>query len=176
MDIVPPPMVVSTSTCSTESMIITGEDQAVVEQMARSGVPLHPWQYLCPLLERQMLSCLENFRRTKPRDGENTIDSSYQQKQAELVELLRGFQHAPFTLQRICELIMNPEAHYRTLDSLLRGYEILLSVSSTTPVVTTSEVIRLEEEYRRVKSSALPGEVAQGTPLKRTDTVEMDVE
>ena len=146
------------------------EEDALITQIARSGVPLHTWpDKLGPLVDRRMVECLEAFRiRTQHPGGDD-----YHTKVQELRSYLQNFDNAPFTLQRICELILHPEAHYKSLDALLRGYEILVSVTSTIPVVPPDEIVRLEQEYNRVISTAVPG-ANSGMALRRTDTVEMD--
>lgn len=195
------------------------EETFIIAQMASSGIPVHPWaNYLCPILERRMLKCLEDFNQNILRNGtngnntkasnsnnvystgyestmsENTSESilasgaeksrdggsistamrSLSKTKEELAELLRGFYNAPFTLQRICELILNPSAHYKSLDALCNGFEILLSVSSTIPMGTPEEVTRLQQEYKRVVSTNFPANNVSS--LKRTDTVEMDID
>jgi hypothetical protein len=189
------------------------EETSIILQMAQSGIPIHPWVRLSPIVERKMLKCLDDFsirlnngnKATNSSNNihavaagyestmsENTSESTFgdgigdngvgsydaiqslNKMKEELTELLRGFYNAPFTIQRICELILNPSAHYKSLDALCRGFEILLSVSSTIPVGTQEDVARLQQEYKRVVSTIFPANNVSN--LKRTDTVEMDID
>ena len=38
---------------------------------------------------------------------------------------------APFTIQRLCELILSPRAHYRRTDKFIRGLTKCVSVVTT---------------------------------------------
>lgn len=38
---------------------------------------------------------------------------------------------APFTIQRICELLLKPNAHYNRIDKYLRGLEKCIMVVTT---------------------------------------------
>lgn len=38
---------------------------------------------------------------------------------------------APFTIQRLCELILSPRAHYRRTDKFMRGLNKCVSVVTT---------------------------------------------
>jgi serine/threonine-protein phosphatase 4 regulatory subunit 2 len=40
-----------------------------------------------------------------------------------------NFKSPPFTLQRICELLLDPERHYRSAKRLLYAFEKLVNVS-----------------------------------------------
>ena len=154
------------------------EDEIIL-QMSLSGVPLHSWPFLSELLEKKIVLCITEFRNqqiTKQNINFNHDSGSnndeFEKNKLEIINLLKNFDEAPFTLQRICELILRPNEHNRTLESLFRSFEILLSVSSTIPVSNLNEVQRLEQEYRRVISSSVGN--YSSSPLQRSDTVEMD--
>lgn len=40
-----------------------------------------------------------------------------------VVKLEPFFSRAPFTIQRLCELITNPQKHYKRTDKFMRGIE-----------------------------------------------------
>jgi len=149
-------------------------DKEVIREVSVCGVPTHPWEVMEPIFERSILLCLDGFRMNERKESVGARD--YELRRNELVELLRGFFGAPFTIQRISELILEPGAHYKTLDALLRGFEMLLSVSSTVPVASPEEVERLRREYSRVVSSAMPGRSLDGRVLKRSDTIDMEMD
>jgi serine/threonine-protein phosphatase 4 regulatory subunit 2 len=43
----------------------------------------------------------------------------------------RIFNSAPFTIQRLCELILSPRIHYRRTDKFIRGLTKCVSVVTT---------------------------------------------
>jgi serine/threonine-protein phosphatase 4 regulatory subunit 2 len=43
-----------------------------------------------------------------------------------ILDTFQQFQSAPFTLQRLCELITEPHKHYKKCDKFLRGVEKVL--------------------------------------------------
>jgi hypothetical protein len=166
------------SSCLAMPSTSSGEDAAILDQMARFGVPLHSWQQVVgPLLERTMITCLDDFRhgRHLSTSGTSEDEAQYAIRKNELCDLLHQLSNAPFTLQRVCEIIQCPDAHYKSIDALSKGFEVLLSVTTTIPVASEHDVTRLQREYERVIASSLPGS-SSGTPLRRTDTVEMEVD
>ncbi|KNC81035.1 hypothetical protein SARC_06628 [Sphaeroforma arctica JP610] len=50
------------------------------------------------------------------------------------------FTNAPFTIQRICELLCEPDRYYKDPLKFLRGFEKLVRVNSMVPVSTTPDV------------------------------------
>lgn len=50
-----------------------------------------------------------------------------------LTKNLSNFSEAPFTLQRLCEILVNAEAHYKSTHKLVYALTKLLSVTSTYP-------------------------------------------
>lgn len=53
----------------------------------------------------------------------NVRPFNFQEMKAEIMELLESFYGAPFTIQRICELLTSPLKHYRWCDKFMRGLE-----------------------------------------------------
>ena len=53
----------------------------------------------------------------------------------EIHELLDGFEAAPFTLQRLSELVLEPEQQYTSLDKYLNALTIVLSVSTSSALL-----------------------------------------
>lgn len=144
-----------------------------IHQVARSGVPITPWNELKQQVRDSIVACVEAFRHDK-QDEREDIEA----RRGEILTMLDRFNEAPFTLQRICELCINPHAYNAHIDSLLCSFECLVSVSTTIAPVSLSEVQRLEEEYQRVVSSDLPGDVLkkkreEEDMLRRSGTLEM---
>ncbi|KAI0079895.1 PPP4R2-domain-containing protein [Panus rudis PR-1116 ss-1] len=49
----------------------------------------------------------------------------------EICKLLDGLEGAPFTIQRVCELLLHPQRHYKYIGKYLRAVEKTLLVTST---------------------------------------------
>ncbi len=51
----------------------------------------------------------------------------------ETLKMLSDFEQAPFTLQRLCEILSNFQAHYKSTHKLVHAINKLLAVTSTYP-------------------------------------------
>eukprot|EP00906_Rhabdomonas_costata_P000563 RCo000720 len=58
-------------------------------------------------------------------------DISFAQDKEELLASLAAFRGAPFTLQRLCEILADPDRHYRNKDKLLFALSKQVTVLST---------------------------------------------
>lgn len=56
----------------------------------------------------------------------------------EILELIESFNEAPFTIQRICELLHSPTTYYDRISTFLRGLEKNLRVISPNESVVAS--------------------------------------
>ena len=90
-------------------------------------------------LAAAIAQCIASFVAAHPAaasaDGASGIGAQTQQ----LLDALDAFDGAPFTLQRMCELIAEPARHYGMLRKLVYSFERLLSVSSTIEVPVPEE-------------------------------------
>ena len=77
-----------------------------------------------------------------------------------LQDALDAFDGAPFTLQRMCELIAAPGLHYGTLRKLLYSFERLLSVSSTIEVAAAATAQQPDAPAAEMEASAEPMDTA----------------
>ena len=83
---------------------------------------------------------------------------------------LEQYENPPFTIQRLCELILEPKRHYKTMYKFANACGMLLTVSGeinlavvALPVEDQAAVVRgwaalreRDEEYWRRKVSARP--------------------
>lgn len=53
----------------------------------------------------------------------NVDQFNYESMKSALIEKLERFQAAPFTVQRLCELLTDPKKHYSRLDKFMRALE-----------------------------------------------------
>ncbi|CAM9333205.1 unnamed protein product [Pylaiella littoralis] len=111
---------------------IPSELEGVLREIAKVGVPYYGWGGLKELFAAQMVEAVGALEKDsgflRSAGGKD-----YQQRRDELVASLRSFDAAPFTLQRLAEVLQDPRRQYSTTHKLINGLERLLSVSSTLP-------------------------------------------
>merc|ERR1719347_2102779 len=59
-----------------------------------------------------------------------------------IMEQLESYTGTPFTIQRLCELLVQPKRHYKRTDKFMRGLEKVMLVVSTVDPITTSPNIQ----------------------------------
>mmetsp|Transcript_12365 Transcript_12365/g.14193 ORF Transcript_12365/g.14193 Transcript_12365/m.14193 type:complete len:194 (+) Transcript_12365:260-841(+) len=130
---------------------------AVLQSMRKYGVPQYEWSDLRPLVSRAMVDSINQFRSSHVNsDPEPKPGVSFDDQKARLVSSLNAFDGAPFTLQRLCELILSPADHYNSTKKLLFGLEKLLSVSTTLEVASETEIKDLDRENDEIRKKKIP--------------------
>eukprot|EP01012_Entosiphon_sulcatum_P025404 TRINITY_DN30718_c0_g1_i1.p1 TRINITY_DN30718_c0_g1~~TRINITY_DN30718_c0_g1_i1.p1 ORF type:complete len:165 (-),score=35.87 TRINITY_DN30718_c0_g1_i1:28-489(-) len=104
---------------STQGKSSPPDVNEVVSFIARTGAQCFEWDHLRALL----------LARTKEALGEG--DAEYNEQRDAVLENLQRFQAAPFTLQRLCEILREPHRHHATKEKLVFAVEKLVTVSST---------------------------------------------
>ncbi|KAE9028145.1 hypothetical protein PR003_g10959 [Phytophthora rubi] len=99
--------------------------EQVLLEMRQTGVPCYAWAHLKVLLLAKLQLALD----------EMDADAASKSRRASVTQLLQTFESPPFTLQRLTEIILEPQRSYRSLPKLLNALEKLLAVSSTIQVV-----------------------------------------
>lgn len=70
-------------------------------------------------------------------EGRKDLNEPYDEMLKRLLALLHEFPNAPFTVQRLCELLLDPHRIYATSTrKVTSAFEKLLTVSSTVPTMT----------------------------------------
>jgi hypothetical protein len=115
----------------------------VLEEMRAVGAPAYEWELVRPLLAAALTDSLTAFRAAHPGTDPAlpAAQGGFEAGLARLLAALEGFQGAPFTLQRLVELILEPAQYYRSVAKLIFGLEKLLSVSSVLEVVDPASVV-----------------------------------
>lgn len=68
--------------------------------------------------------------------AQKDLNEPYEDVLQRLLSLLQEFPHAPFTVQRLCELLLDPHRIYTTSTrKMSSAVEKLLTVSSTVPLM-----------------------------------------
>ncbi|KAK3579394.1 hypothetical protein CHS0354_029701 [Potamilus streckersoni] len=106
-----------------------------LRQVAKSGETIYPWHRLKRLFVSKLDHIIMEFYHETPADSIPTypnVDSvPFEDMRKRILDALEKFHGAPFTVQRICELITDPRRHYKRSDKFLRGIEKNVMVVST---------------------------------------------
>ncbi|KAH9310217.1 hypothetical protein KI387_038128, partial [Taxus chinensis] len=118
----------------------TEELRGILEVIARTGKYWHNWTMLKSLLSFRLKQILTEYHeslmavdagaREKLLEGE-----TYPELVTRLEEALDSFvEGPPFTLQRLCEILLNPQSIYPNISKASLALEKILLVTSTLPV------------------------------------------
>ncbi|KAH9496310.1 hypothetical protein Btru_010572 [Bulinus truncatus] len=117
----------------------TPEIPPILEQylngVAKNGETLFHWPLLKPLIVGKMEQVIAELRKglssenipTRP----NVENVQFDVMHKRIMESLQKFNGAPFTIQRLCELLIDPKQHYKRSDKFMRGLEKNVLVVST---------------------------------------------
>lgn len=116
-----------------------GEIPPVLEQylktIAKTGETLFPWPRVKPLFVGKLENVMSKFNRELPADHlapcPNVENPKFKEMRKRILDSLNKFSDAPFTIQRLCELLTDPKKHYRRTDKFMRGVEKNMLVVST---------------------------------------------
>ncbi|KAL2653555.1 hypothetical protein R1flu_021683 [Riccia fluitans] len=118
----------------------TKELRSVLEVTAATGRYWHEWAQLKLLLCFRLTQVLRQFHKVQYPDGAPMIGplppgrEPFEEMVERLVQYLDSFTDgAPFTYQRLCEILLNPNNTYKNIDKLALAFEKILLVQSTYP-------------------------------------------
>ncbi|KAL5032404.1 hypothetical protein BDV3_000977 [Batrachochytrium dendrobatidis] len=98
---------------------------------ANTAIVKHSWELLRELVRFKVTTVIQD------RIHEDQIDPastpSIFEMEERIMEALESLSSAPFTYQRLCELIIHPRLYHKTLEKYLRAVEKVLLVASYTP-------------------------------------------
>ncbi|VDM52001.1 unnamed protein product [Angiostrongylus costaricensis] len=125
------------------------------ENVVETGKSRLPWNLVRPAFLWKVKSCMDEMVRWhRQREGPDSLDLSDGSENKRLYDLIlekaAKFEAAPFTWQRICELLNSPSRHYRKADKYFRALD------KTINVVTT-----VSEDGRRMTGNPPYGERAE---------------
>ncbi|CAH2090449.1 unnamed protein product [Euphydryas editha] len=103
--------------------------------VARTGDPVYQWSLVKSLFKEKLLNVITDFYETTPGIDippyPNVDPFNYDIMKNSLLERLDSFNSAPFTVQRICELLTYPRKQYNRVDKFMRAIEKNILVVST---------------------------------------------
>lgn len=118
--------------------IIPQELNEYLAYVARTGDPVYQWSLVKSLFKEKLLNVITDFYETTPGSPgieippyPNVDTFNYDIMKNSLLERLDSFTSAPFTVQRICELLTFPRKQYNRIDKFMRAIEKNILVVST---------------------------------------------
>ncbi|XP_017052209.1 serine/threonine-protein phosphatase 4 regulatory subunit 2 [Drosophila ficusphila] len=115
---------------------IPKELEDYIQYVAKTGDTIFKWSSLKYLFREKLLSVIKNFNDDSPRLEEipnypNVDPFNFETMKSSLLERLDLFNAAPFTVQRLCELLIDPRKQYSRIDKFMRALEKNILVVST---------------------------------------------
>lgn len=115
--------------------VIPQELNDYLAYVARTGDPVYQWSLVKSLFKEKLLSVITEFHETNPGleipPYPNVDPFNYDIMKNSLLERLDTFTSAPFTVQRICELLTYPRKQFNRIDKFMRAVEKNILVVST---------------------------------------------
>eukprot|EP01124_Arcella_intermedia_P004725 TRINITY_DN12707_c0_g1_i1.p1 TRINITY_DN12707_c0_g1~~TRINITY_DN12707_c0_g1_i1.p1 ORF type:complete len:232 (+),score=39.00 TRINITY_DN12707_c0_g1_i1:74-769(+) len=116
----------------------------VLGQIARTGMICHPWELLKPIIAHKMSLVVSQYKYKKLQPHESKQQNQQiedcQRELAHLKDKLLNFKNPPWTLQRLCEiLLLKPETQHYSKETILFAISRLLKVTSTLSVLSPRE-------------------------------------
>lgn len=104
--------------------------------VAQTGDTVYQWQLLKHLFREKLMQVIKDFYESTPSIADlpqdpNVDPFNYESMKTAFAERLDLFHAAPFTVQRICELLTDPRKQYSRIDKFMRAIEKNLLVVST---------------------------------------------
>ena len=115
---------------------IPGELEDYLRFVAKTGDPVYQWPVVKTLFREKLLNVITEFYESCPSveipPCQNVEMFNYESMKTFILEKLDTFVAAPFTVQRICELLTTPKKEYNRIDKYMRALEKNILVVSTT--------------------------------------------
>ncbi|XP_014219790.1 serine/threonine-protein phosphatase 4 regulatory subunit 2 [Copidosoma floridanum] len=104
--------------------------------VAKTGEPVYQWSLIKTLFREKLLRVMNEFCESGNPSLlgpplPNVEPFNYENMKGSLLERLESFSNPPFTVQRICELLIAPRREYNRIDKYMRAVEKNILVVST---------------------------------------------
>lgn len=103
--------------------------------VAKTGDPIYQWPLIKCLFREKLINVITDFYEQCPSveipPCPNVDAFNYDSMKTFILEKLDTFAAAPFTVQRICELLTTPRKEYNRIDKYMRALEKNILVVST---------------------------------------------
>lgn len=103
-----------------------------IAHIAETGDTLVAWDKVRKIFMRKLQLVLEEFYRVCPyspgKINPNATNDDFDEMKQRLLQLTEEFDEPPFTIQRLCELLVEPMKNYKKCEKFMRGLEKNLMV------------------------------------------------
>jgi len=151
---------------------VTPELEQILSDIAKTGLTCNRWDHLKQLIAYKLTQTVSGFSDfSSASDGTNPEENPTGSLHGRIDKALTEFPEPPFTLQRICELILQPQKHYKTAKKFLFAFEKLVTVSITNEslsleeyekAIEEQEQLRKQQQQRQQQSSEENNKVVEG--------------
>jgi hypothetical protein len=130
---------------------ITEDLTQIVVNISKTGVSCYPWGPLKQLLTHLLQEVLQRYhaKTLENRKGDFNVEQAeiykkeeeeFEQKSQKFFQALGAYEDAPFTLQRLCELVLAPEKTYASSKKYFTALEKMVNITSTIQTLTPQEI------------------------------------
>lgn len=123
---------------SNAEKFLTQDLEDMLSYIAKTGRVLFPWNSLKPVflfkLDKVMREFFESSPSRNATSSEPTVTADFEVMRQRLLDCLDSFTSAPFTIQRLCELMVEPRKNYSNSEKFMRGVEKNVLVVSTVDI------------------------------------------
>lgn len=104
--------------------------------VAKTGDTVFKWPLIQHLFREKLMNVITDFHDSSPSISDlphypNVDPFNFELMKKNLIERMESFNSAPFTIQRICELLTEPRKQYSRIDKFMRAIEKNILVVST---------------------------------------------
>ncbi|CAA9994258.1 unnamed protein product [Nesidiocoris tenuis] len=143
--------------------------------VAKTGDPVFKWSIIKCLYREKLTSVIADFHEEslsiEVPPCPNVDPFNYERMKANLLDKLESFNGAPFTVQRLSELLTNPRKEYNRADKFMRAVEKNILVVSTIEPGRGAENDLVDEQFNGVPESETAGaEMAPHDRLPETES------
>jgi len=125
---------------NAESKQLVEELEEILDDVAKTGQYIYPWHFMKPLYACKLDQVTSQFlTASPPLNNDGTEDeqelNNLKEFRDKLLQMFDKFVCAPFTIQRVSEMLTEPRKHYKSTAKFFRGLEKnILVVSTIDPV------------------------------------------
>jgi len=135
----------------TKDKELNSELSQIITDVAAIGATRYRWEQLRKLLIHKLKRVVGKYRETDPKTGE--VDGeAFEVRYKRVLDFMEDFKRPPFTLQRICELLDEPQRYYKSTEKFFLAFSKM--VCGISYPAETAEEIRMKTEAAAVESSA----------------------
>jgi len=125
-----------------------GFGDEILREIARSGMICYPWELIKPIVAHKIEKVVGKYKLKKlQHSNQLTLKSRIKeqseqclQDKLEIYDKLLAFENPPWTIQRICEILLqNPGTQHHTREGLLFALRRLINVKSMLNILTPQQ-------------------------------------